>query len=691
MKKAFETKPPGHHEDTELKKKKSKKRLVDIESPPSIKSIPELTKDKQVLTSEIKKQMKALEDLVEQHPVLTSEALDDKLIKQQLNKFQEAKSQAERLLAARETLAKEYKLIRFKVDVLDSHVELTPKNNQQVIKLLHFFKPSLKIESNGVTTKNIEILKECALTAVKKHRELNPYIMTETLIKNDERDLLILISCVEKMRAANELVTKRRSELDQKHDRPKSLKPAAQGIVESVTNLKELVQKLAIAEEELTLTKAFIRHTYKATPSVDTVNEFTQIWPLLSAHKKIYDEMRPILEEREKEVAKYTGSEAYLETPLESDRLSATISSAQKAKMGLLLIKGRLVESLTVISQAVERLEVQRRDAAQETYGKLKSDGEAALTKLAKMEQVYLYRERFGPAIIKAKASIKKFIDEIEPNKGSLQEISTREVTGEIALRGIMAPVLRGLLETNTRCLADRLERLKSRFQSLKKDKNTRLSGVAQFELLEGMEQALERLEIDPESYIADKKYCDDFANVMTKMKEQEHDADTLLDNINLRENSIQKRIIDQMVALINTEIATLSSVDGNDARLPILENMREGLQLNINEYMQLKTDNNTFVGRSLQTIKENCAEDNLRHLSDNAASGFINFIRVLIEPINRLLKKMTGTTYAAGFFASTTESKVAQAAQQVHTVLSALEQNLELGASANSAQGENR
>ncbi len=688
MKKLFERKPTSNTEDTivDAPQSKSKKKAREVEIAVSVDPAVALAKKQKELTHAIKVQTKVFVDLVKQTSSITlgADGSKDKLVQQQLKIIGERRSKADGLLTARETLLNEYKLIRFNFDVLSKKQELTSEDKTKAAKLLSFFVPTLKINPESLTQKEITKLEKLSRDALKMHREMSPYRMTETLIKNDERDLLVLTASVAEMRAASDLVTQRLLELKQKDDKPKLARLAAQGVAEPAADLAGLKQQLSVLEEEIKLTTAFIRHTHRATPQFGAEPEFNPLWQLQIHHNETFGEMIPVLEARASDVAKLTDPNAFRELPLEGDRLRANIASAQKTKAELELIKGRLVENLTSISQVVEQIEKERKDAAQEAHSNLKRLGEAFLLKIKKMQQVSIYTHQFGPQITDSEVAIKKFltneIKALESSKDSVENTSRKEGALTRTLHAIMAPVLKSLVATNTECFANRVDDLQRRLELLKEVKQASLSKVEQFTIDESIALELNRLKKDPENYIADRQYCDDLIVVMEQVKRQEATAKMLLYKIQAREASPERRAIAQMLDTISAEIGTLETADQRDPRVPILKGMRDGLHANLSDYLHLKTDSSAFVVQSLKTIEQQCSKENLSTLSRHSSgivSSFVNFVRGLVEPIHQLIKKVTGTTYSARIFAQPTESNVAEAAEAAHTVLTELEQNL--------------
>lgn len=648
MQDPFES-PNGDVQETKAKKRRSKPTnisnsgfLTPEQRLEQTQNLIKTQKDFIQEASKLKKSFFTLRDDLE-ITTLSSEAQQDPLIKQQLALFHTLESEIDLMLNKRTALVKEYKLMSvFIKDVNSKKLNQDMRAKQEFIKLFNFFiKDKIPVDSN-ITDKHVEMLLKVYATVGNKHGMISAERRTQTLIQNDGQELPLLKEKLGDLAQIKNLIIARRAELEGKG------------------GINQLKSKLADLLEEIRLTKALIRHTY-------TISATLAGSALSSEQQDIFKEMEKILSARKLESVPLTGSDAYLTIPLEADRLAANILSAQKAHTGLTRLKSRLVENQASIAAAIT-------EAAKKVQSNLTTRAQHQLAKIEQIQQIQFYKRRFGDKLEQAKLDIDSFLKTvIVPSKEeSLHLISQREDKGLNTLNNIVSEIHVELERANLDVFKSRLYQAEHDLRELEEAKNGCLANIAIFNPdFATIRQHLAHHQIaDPNVFIADRQYIAGLLSMEKVIANLNASAIQLFERIYIRQQSREVRIVSTM---INAIIEELRALEASDPRITLLETLQRNLNDNLNHYLQFKIGKTKFVDNAINIIHDQCNKDKLSHLSDDVSNGFIKFLRSLLEPLNKLVQTIKGTTYETKFFANHTEHKVARAAEKTHAALSTI------------------
>ena len=142
------------------------------------------------------------------------------------------------------------------------------------------------------------------------------------------------------------------------------------------------------------------------------------------------------------------------------------------------------------------------------------------------------------------------------------------------------------------------------------------------------------------------------------------------------RKTTDEAKAIISMQEKIQLQINDIA--DLSDPRDKILKEIITKLDTTLkNYYTDITKTPKIFISDSITVLQEELSGPKLNQLSDLVAGPFIDFIRSLLKPIDRLIKALYGNTYKPQFFATNTETSLANAAKTAHAKLNEIHTNL--------------
>ncbi|WP_133130929.1 hypothetical protein [Legionella yabuuchiae] len=378
--------------------------------------------------------------------------------------------------------------------------------------------------------------------------------------------------------------------------------------------------------------------------------------PLLTKHQAIFAKIAPLLS------AQKTATDGLRLIPQQAERIARQIAINQQLIKTLKPIEDQLVTSLEALTSARKEAIEKRKIQATEAKAMLNIKVIQALEQIKCLHTKYSLHPDFKAAVKTAKPIITTMFETINrlPIDKPMNTI-TRLQTEEKNLQLAMEPILDVLLKE--------IIRLQNLIIQLKEEKT--LKDVDGFSVQEIKVIEDKLLAIDTET-IKNFKPLDEFnrineelESITAALKEKKGIAESLKLDIQERSGSEAVKAIKKMIEKIEVEQQSIQKKNPTDPRLYIFSDIQTGLRQQLTPYLQLKTDINTFITQSINTINNNLSPNSLKKLTDAVANPFIKFIRRLLQPINQLIQRMKNNPYRSNFFAKPTERSIAQAANE--------------------------
>lgn len=628
-------------------------------------------KQRKELSQQVNKKEHDLQEIEETITALTQKATSDHLIKLKLEAFSPLREDLANIKKTSTQVRRKINIIsalysglfepsKFQslnaeekstvADAFNFVNEEVKADNGLLTKINQLFHTHAEVNQVTLTANDVEVVKEKVM-ALARHKDTNTHKMEQELFDIEQRYQAALEKTLPEMQKIKEMIIARNEELKE---------IAAYSPTRAVNGSEPpLILKMQALETMLDEVKGLYERIEKMDKSTDPGDQ--AITELLKEHHKIYLQKT---EERSKiktSLAAIRNSKNILKYPLELDRVNAKIEILSPFIHKLKSIEGQLKISLETINNVMSK-----RDLAATNVQSIFDRAATYLTKVKGIKAYYSpYKDNIDRAIELLMTLNNEFITPMNSNKKSIAEIMTYEA----AINNIMSPVLNNValkktqFNTNLQKTSTDLEKLSARVSPItfqhKVDFSLKLTGLTNtLPTPHRTEPPEEHIDSDETKLTQTNLFIE---NINQRLNHE----------ITLREASALPKLINKMVSSISIEINLIT--DPEDSRLPILGAITANLKSTKKDYIDLKTDAATCIKNTIDTIQTNLSEDKLKKLSDNVLHPFLSFVRKLLQPLVNMVKKMTGEQYRPSFFATSTESNVAKAAEEAHTKLNLL------------------
>lgn len=216
----------------------------------------------------------------------------------------------------------------------------------------------------------------------------------------------------------------------------------------------------------------------------------------------------------------------------------------------------------------------------------------------------------------------------------------------------------------------DKLFSLKARVKVLVDKKQDSLAHVERFNNIDDIHKMLDQIKLPQRGKVVNLDYKA-LERIKGMVERNEMLASQMEVMIKLRSESHEVKFIRNMIKTTRAVLTDIRAKDTNDARLPILEAVIQGLQHKLDEYLNLTIANKSdFIVGSIQTIHECLSSEHLNSLADQDADYLIAYFRSVLKPINWLIKESKGEIYQPHFFTKSAKIGIVNAAQTAHDEL---------------------
>jgi hypothetical protein len=661
-----------------LTKKKKKPRLVKIKDMPDI--IGDLRKKHEKCLEEKETQTKTLGTLEKRFDTLRrQDEVKDPLISHLQDKVQASKHEFAQVFKINEGLKKELDFLCSACsgffDPKAQGLELQKKKISEFytflkerglkvgtkVEIIKAVSVSTKSNSNELQDWEVEFIREQISSLRKKYNYQSIHQLNETLFTADQNFLRAQSQYIEDINNATALILQRLDELEQKKGKVTASTETDRGLVKLDAKLEELKLKVNGIIDEL-------KQQTPAETEVTNEERDSVILAIVKEIKTISDERRNLVRARNENFKVLNAEEAFLDTPLEADRLIKKIAGTRQLFENLVEKRVQHNRLLTKLKDA----QTQRTSSAIEASSTLNKaiDNVAQMIKDIQENLVPFFSdEMLKDSIDKVRVLKEKMGKDMEkiPVTMSKDDIAILRQEGLKIIQGVKAKLKQKLRYINIRYI----EEIEAAFD-LRKLVQTHLPEHIQHQFKDvfSLANKYENLSKRAMDKVLPVKLNDSHHEIISQSREL---FQNITAEIKARTEHPLAFIVRNMLILVDEELARTQS----PPKKAILNELKQGLETDLTDFTQLVINPQDAIPKFTITLMKKLSQDKLRTLSDVDKSSFVVFIRKLLEPFITFITKVTGEKYRHNFFASVTEKNIAKAAQAFYSNLQAEAENI--------------